>query len=361
MHGIIGILRVSLLFKCLTLLLPSSVSTLPPTPSQGAPSCDVSVRDSCYVKGPFDITTASAGAHHYQVCRSTEGSSGCDETIATHTQMPYRVDSLNVPNDGQRWAYRFRACTSEDACTPWSASPPAHVATDLTAPSKPGPAQIESCAVGATGPEGCWVSGDFTIAVTPATDEGSGIAGYRVCRSHDSIEGFAGCHVDMSSESSHSLNVSGQDLPTEGHRRAYRFRARDQVGLEGLWSEPIYVRVDSRDPWVSATKLAHSTVAVTAGDDHGGFDANSGLETLRHRWDTPLSDSCTDGSALPSGDVIDIPGGTHTLYLCARDFTGRISHWQGTFQAPIELAQRSDMTFHTGPKQNDFLGNPTPI
>lgn len=316
-----------------------SASAAPPTPSQGVPVCDANVAGRCYVDGPFQVTTTSAGAHHFKVCRSndTSGWGGCAVTLTTNTQMPYTVGSADIASDGKRRAYYFSACDASNSCTPWSANPEVYVYTDTTAPTAAGTSTVTNCAVGATGPSGCWVTGNFTYTATPGSDGGSGVASYRACRSNDSTGGHAGCNVTMGYPTSPSFTVTGSHLPAEGFRRAYRFRTQDAVGLSAPWNNPVYVRVDYRDPWVSADNASSSwvtsqTATISAGDDVGGSQANSGLKEVRYRWNAGLNAACTNGTVTASGATLNVPDGDNTLYLCARDFTGRVGSWQGTYR-----------------------------
>ncbi|MCG8462113.1 MAG: hypothetical protein MI919_38000, partial [Holophagales bacterium] len=208
---------------------------------------------------------------------------------------------------------------------------------DDSAPTAPGPTTI-SCAYDATSPSECWVTGAFTASVTPATSP-SGIAGYQICRSEDVPSGWAGCDVFLvpNATGGTSITVSGSDLPSDGMRRSYWFRAQGSNGNWGPWNQPRYVRVDRYDPRASATNSSQQwftsrTATISADDTAGGAAANSGLKDVRYRWNTPTNGACTNGTATSSGASLTVPEGDNTLYLCARDNTGRVDSWQGTYR-----------------------------
>ena len=333
---------------------PAQAAT-PPVPAQPVPACDATVAGKCYVNGAFSLFSFSSGAHHYKVCRSenTTAWGGCSVTITTNTQMPFTVSGGHLPGDGFRRAYYVSACDAANNCTRWADNDEAYVYMDLTAPTAPGNTTTSpACAVGATGLSGCWLSaepGFFDVRVTPASDAGSGVGAYQYCRSHDSTGGFAGCNVFMTSSGGTSFRVAGSHLPSPAFRRAYRARAQDRVGNIGPWNSPVYVRLDYADPVVSASNASNAwvksqTATLTAHDASGGSDANSGLSQVRYKWNAALNSVCTDGTLTSNGAVLQVPAGDNRLYLCARDFTGRVGTWNGVYRVDNTLPQHVDLT-----------------
>lgn len=313
-------------FLCLA--LPALAA--PPVPTQPVPVCDATVNGKCYVDGAFNISTTSQGAHHFRLCRSndTTGWGGCNQVISFNTGATVNINGSHLPSDGFRRAFYFSACDNNNDCTPWGANPEAYVQMDLTGPTAPGASTV-SCSSGT-----CWVQGNFTVSVTPASDSGSGVGNYQFCRSNDSPGGFAGCQAVMGLVGSTSFLVSGSNLPSDGFRRAYWVRGRDNVGNFGAWNSPRYVRVDRYNPTVSANNASNQwftsrTATVSAADATNGAAANSGLETVRYRWNNPLNAACSNGTVTANGGVLTVPVGDNHLYLCAKDVSGRIGTWNG--------------------------------
>ncbi|MEM7587350.1 MAG: hypothetical protein AAF560_28440, partial [Acidobacteriota bacterium] len=280
-----GLLQLLLLFLGLT---PSADAATPPVPSQPVPSCAATVSGKCYVNGPFTLTATSAGAHHYRVCRSndTTGWGGCNFVMTQNTGATYTVSGSNLPSHGFRRAFYFKACDSANNCTDWGDNSPAYVSMDTSGPTQPGTTSV-SCAHAPSGE--CWVTGNFTASVSPSSDSDSGVDGYQICRSQDSPGGWAGCQVNLSLDGGTSITVSGSHLPSAGSRRAYYFRAKDNVGNWGPWNAPRYVRVDRNNPTVSANNASPNwftsrTATIAAADSAGGSVANSGLDQVRYRW-----------------------------------------------------------------------------
>lgn len=316
------------------LAAPASAAA-PPMPSTPTASCDATVSGLCYNDGTFTVSTSSPGAHHYRLCRSndTTGWGGCNAVINWNGGSTMTVSGSNLPSDGFRRAYYVSACDAASQCTNWAPTP-VYVRRDTSGPGAPGNTSVP-CSY--TQSDNCWVTGNFTASVSPAFDGGSGVASYQVCRSHDVAGGWAGCNVSMTLNAGTSFSVSGSNLPANGSRRAYYFRAKDRVGNWGGWNGPRYVRVDRNEPTVSATGSSSAwqssaTAIVQAADAVGGASANSGLRWVRYRWDTPLHWSCADGTAINAGSSLAAPAGDHRLYLCARDNTGRIAHWNGRYK-----------------------------
>jgi hypothetical protein len=314
-------------------LLPIAAWAAPPVPSQPTATCDATVNGKCYVNGDFTVSSFSAGADHYKICRSndTTGWGGCDFVMTANSGPSFTVTGANLPSDGFRRAFRFKACDATDDCTSWADNDETYVQMDLTGPTAPGPTTT-SCAYTAAG--NCWVTGAFVITATPAGDSGSGVERHRICRSNDSPGGFSGCEFTMTWDGGTSYTVSGSHLPSDGFRRSYRFRGIDYVGNQGTWNSPIYVRIDRYNPTVSADNASPDwftsrTATVSAADATGGAGANSGLAEVRYRWNAAHNGSCTTGTPTSNGAVLTVPQGDNHLYLCARDNTGRVGFWNG--------------------------------
>ncbi|MEM9599035.1 MAG: hypothetical protein AAGD06_32505, partial [Acidobacteriota bacterium] len=206
---------------------------------------------------------------------------------------------------------------------------------DTTPPTAPGNTSVPCAHTSSDG--SCWVGGGFVASVTPATDAGSGIASYKLCRSQDSSGGFAGCEHNMSLDAGTSYTVSGSHLPSDGFRRSYWWAARDNAGQWGPWNWASFVRVDRHAPTVSASGasshwFASSTATVSAADTTAGAGANSGLLRVRYRWNTPLNSGCSQGTETSAGSTLEAPQGDNVLYLCARDRVGRVAQWSGQYR-----------------------------
>ncbi|MEM1206150.1 MAG: hypothetical protein AAGN66_23165 [Acidobacteriota bacterium] len=330
----------------------------PPVPGQATAACGAVAAGKCYVNGSFTLTTSSPGAHHYRVCRSHDvtGWGGCSNIFAPNTQMPATVAGSDIPGDGFRRAYYVSACDAGNSCTPFGSNSPTYVYGDFTPPTAPGASTTRvgatGCAVGATGPSGCWLdgaAGSFTVQVAPATDGGSGVGAYQHCRSENSTGGFAGCDDVMTSTGGTSFTVTGTHLPPAGVRRAYWVRARDRVGNWGPWNSPAYVRLDRNDPVVSASGSSPSwttaaSAVVSAQDTTGDAIANSGLAQVRYRWNQPLDAACTQGTATTNGATLTAPSGDNRLYLCARDYTGRVGTWNAAYRVDPAPPQQVSLT-----------------
>lgn len=312
--------------------LGAAAFAAPPAPGQPVASCDAVVNGKCYVDGSFTLTATSPGAAYYKVCRSndTPGWGGCDHVISSNTGSTITISGSDLPGEGFRRAYYFKACDASNSCSAWADNPEAYVQMDTTGPTAPGPSTVNCVQSGSE----CWAQGPFTVSVTAATDTGSGVAHHSFCRSNNSSGGFAGCDVGMAQVTSTSFLVDGANLPGPGSRRAYWVRAWDHVGNSGAWNTPRYVRVDFYDPIVSATNASPDwfpsrTATVNAADFVGNAAANSGIDEVRFRWNSPLNAACTNGTVTADGAVLNVPVGDNHLYLCAKDISGRLDTWDG--------------------------------
>src|SRR3954447_9815981 len=213
-------------------------------------------------------------------------------------------------------------------------------------PSTPGPTTV-SCAY--TIGDECWVTGDFVASVS-ASSGGLGSLSYHVCRSNDTT-GWGGCDVTLTVSPSTSYTVSGSQLPPDGYRRAYYFRAGDSAGAWSGWNSPIFIKVDRYAPNVSAsnasaTWYSYRTATVSASD------SGSGVASVRYSWGSPLDGNCTAGTATSSGATLIAPNGDNTLYLCARDNTGQVGQWSGQYRVSA-----MGLTGSVSPSQASYLGS----
>ena len=185
----------------------------------------------------------------YRVCRSinTAGNAACSVTITNDSTVSYVVSGNHRPPPGARRAYYFMARDNAGNLGP--ANVPLYVQTivppvDNDPPSAPGATTSPDCVVVENGT--CFVVDEnFTIEVTPAVDNpgGSGVDpdGYTVCRSSNTTT-TGNCSVTLSENSTVSYLVSGAHRPPPGMRRAYYFRASDNVGNNGPLNTPLYVQ-----------------------------------------------------------------------------------------------------------------------
>ncbi|HEX3127115.1 MAG TPA: hypothetical protein VH394_07275, partial [Thermoanaerobaculia bacterium] len=224
--------------------------------------------------------------------------------------------------------------------------------TVLGPPTVPGPTTA-ACAYTASGE--CWVQGDFTASVTASTG-GSGTLVYQICRSNDTT-GWGGCEVNLTLSGGTSILVSGTNLPSDGYRRTYYFQAKDSAGALSGWNTPLYVRVDRYAPSVSATNASDTTwyssrTATVSATDTG--TGGSGVQAVRYSWNTALDAGCTTGTATSAGAALTAPSGDNTLYLCAKDNTGRVGQWSGRYRiSPLTL------TGTVSPKPASYLDTVT--
>jgi hypothetical protein len=92
-----------------------------------------------------------------------------------------------------------------------------------------------------------YVNTSFSASTTGSSDSGSGIRGYRLCRSLDTASGCSawtatGEHVGISE------TVSGSDLPSDGTYRYYYWYAYDNAGNQSSNSTGEYIRMDATAP-----------------------------------------------------------------------------------------------------------------
>ncbi len=371
-RSIVRAILPSVTGACGLAFLAGTAWALPPVPTQPSATCDHSAAGKCYVSDSTTLTTSSPGAHHFNVCRSNDiltssGWGGCNHIIKDTNQQPLAVGasysfSDHLPPHPLRRAYRFRACDANNACTTWSS--PKYISRDEEPPLVPGPTTVAGCVYPPGALSGCWMPGNFTIKTTaPQDDGGSGVDpdGYWACRSNDTT-GFGGCDVTLGSMPMNSLpevSISGGHLPGPGKQRAYRFAAKDNAGNRwSPWNTPLYVRVDNKAPTVSAdnadptTWYVSRTAIVEASDITGGVSANSGLKSVRYRWNNSLPTDCSSGGNLTSNQaVLPAPVGDNTLHLCAVDWVGHTDHWSGQFRVAaqsLDLDPVEELSFTFG-------------
>ncbi|HSG40699.1 MAG TPA: hypothetical protein VLE27_13745, partial [Thermoanaerobaculia bacterium] len=92
-----------------------------------------------------------------------------------------------------------------------------------------------------------------------------------------------------------------------------------------------------------------------------------GLAVVRYSWNTALDAGCTTGTATTSGTTLTAPAGDNTLYLCARDNTGRVGAWSGRYRVgnlPTEPGPTTvGCAYSTGDNcwvTGDFVASVTP-
>ncbi len=225
-------------------------NTPPTAPGPTTTSCQSTSGNTCLVAdGNFTLSVSPAsdsggsGLNHsgYQYCRSnnTSGWGGCEVSMTTSGGTSYLVTGGHRPPPGQRRAYYVRARDNAGNWGPWNT--PRYIQTDVdtTPPTMPGPTTV-SCQ--STSGNTCLVPvGNFTVSAAAASDAGSGVAGYQICRSND-VTGWGGCAVNLTLNGGTSMVVSGDHRPAPGARRAYYFRAKDHAGNWGPWNDERYVQ-----------------------------------------------------------------------------------------------------------------------
>ena len=97
-----------------------------------------------------------------------------------------------------------------------------------------------------------YINTNFVAATTGSTDVGSGIRGYRLCRSLDNA---GGCSVWTTNGEHAALSetVSGSDLPSDGTFRYYYWYAFDNSGNQSTNSVGEYIRMDATNPVYNST------------------------------------------------------------------------------------------------------------
>ncbi len=121
------------------------------------------------------------------------------------------------------------------------------VFSDGTAPTAPG-------AVTASWTRDHWVNGAFVASTSGSSDAGTGIRGYRLCRSNDNS---SGCYTWTAAgeHASTSETVSGADLPSPGTYRYYYWYAYDNAGNQSTNSSGEYIRMDGASPVYNSTSF----------------------------------------------------------------------------------------------------------
>jgi hypothetical protein len=146
---------------------------------------------------------------------------------------------------------------------------------DTTPPTTPG-------AMTTTWSGDHYVNTSFTASTTGSTDAGSGVRGYRLCRS---LDNSTGCNTWVAAESAATnVAVSSTNLPSEGAFRYYYWYAYDNNGNQSSPSTGVYVRMDSTGPTIDSITTAGAT-PVTQADGSTTFtvtiqstDVGSGVQ-----------------------------------------------------------------------------------
>jgi len=276
--------------------------------SYNADTCSSETR-SCYngsLSGSYGASSCTVNAYTYNF----NGNGATSNASPTSVYQNYGT-GISTPGAPSRTGYTF---------TGWSPGIPGTMPSgggtsyaqwsDQTPPSAPG-----AMTVSWTGDH--YVNGNFTASTSGASDSGSGIRGYRLCRSQDNSGGCytwtaAGEHAGTSE------TVSGADLPSVGTFRYYYWYAFDNAGNQSSNSDAVYVRMDGAAPttpgimttsWVGDHYVNTNFTASTSGSSDAGSvvsyynlcrseDNSSGCST----WvATGIGSSTTvSGSNLPS-------------------------------------------------------------
>ncbi len=173
--------------------------------------------------------------------------------------LQWQKDGVDIEN-AQGYAFVFQTIRPQDAGTyrvrieyqcgeVYSNETVLTVTPDVTGPEVEGQTSSAQC-IAQSGAECTVPNGNFTVTVPAASDPGVGVDtdAYRVCRSHSTPSGFAGCDVMMSSATTRNFTVTGAHRPPPGERRAYYFRAVDNAGNLSDWYDPLYITTESNDP-----------------------------------------------------------------------------------------------------------------
>ena len=202
---------------------------------------------------------------------------------------------------------------------------------NVFAASQPGPMTISSPA-----PLGDNYLYDLTTTATVATTgstDTSGISRYRLCYSQNSTGAWRGCEIWgplTDNLSDLDVVISGTQLPSSGTMKWYYWYPYP-IG-SGPVSAASYINrvsLDSTDPSVSANNASSSwfssrTTTLSASDNE------SGVVQARYSWDTNhigFSTCTAGGTIFADGATINVPAGSHRLYLCARDANSNVDTW----------------------------------
>lgn len=350
--------------------------------------------NTCLVEdGNFTIAVTPAndsggsGIDAYQICRSndTTGWGGCDVNLTLNGTTSIVVSGSHRPAPGDRRAYYFRARDNAGNWGPWNDEMYIKTATaDATPPGKPGPTTSPDC-VGNSG-NTCLVNdANFTIEVTPASDNpgGSGIDAYQICRSNHTT-GWGGCSVSLTLNGSTSIVVSGSHRPPPGQRRAYYFRARDNDGNWGPWNDEMYIQTvepDSTPPGQPGATTSPDcvgtsgntclvndssfTIEVTAASDDPGGSGIDAYQICRSNnttgWGGCDVNLTLNGSTsiLVTGSHRPQPDQRRAYYFRARDNEGNWGPWNDELyiQTVPDTTPPSAPGATTSPNCDHWIGN----
>ncbi|MBP9867200.1 MAG: InlB B-repeat-containing protein, partial [Candidatus Pacebacteria bacterium] len=210
--------------------------------------------------------TAQWSVNNYSVTFNSNGGSA----VSTITQA--YGSAITPPANPTRSGYTFTGWSPALAGTmPIGGQALTAQWSDTTGPSTPG-----TMTASWTGDH--YVKTDFTANTSGSTDSGSGIRGYKLCRSHDNA---GGCSVWTASgeHAGTSEVVSGGDLPSDGAYRYYYWYAYDNAGNQSANSNGEYIRRDTSAPSVTDISATNVAKGGTARFYVSASDGGSGLQT----------------------------------------------------------------------------------
>ncbi len=136
------------------------------------------------------------------------------------------------------YQFQYRAQNGDGLWSSWYLS--SSIAKMEDTPTQPG-------AMTTTWKGDHYVNTDFVAATTGSTDNGSGVAYYKLCRSANNASGCT-AWVTTNNGLSTTHTVSGTHLPSDGTYRYYYWYAVDNAGLQSSPSSGVYVRMDTSAP-----------------------------------------------------------------------------------------------------------------
>ena len=273
------------------------------TPSSGYSTASCSAF-TCSTSNSF---TPSFSPNSYSITFNSAGG-----TAVTTITQNYGT-TVSAPASPTRTGYVFTGWSPALAGTmPVGGQALTATWSDTAAPSAPG---IPTASW--TGDH--YINTSVTVSTSGASDNGSGMRGYRLCRSNDNA---GGCSVWTANGEHAGLSevVSGADLPSAGTYRYYYWYAYDNAGNQSSNSTAEYIRMDGAAPstpgamttsWAGDHYVNTSFVAATTGSSDAGtgvsyynlcMSADNGGSTSCATWvATGIGSSYTvSGSNLPS-------------------------------------------------------------
>jgi len=260
-----------------------------------------------YVNTSFSAATSGAtdtggsGMRGYRLCRSNDNAGGCSVWTAAgeHAGTSETVSGSDLPSNG---TFRYYYWYAYDNLGHQSAnSTDQYVRMDSSGPSTPG--------IMTTSWAGDhYVKTSFSAATSGSSDGGSGMRGYRLCRSNDNA---GGCSVWTAAgeHAGTSETVSGSDLPTNGTFRYYYWYAYDNLGNQSAISTGEYIRMDSTAPAFSSKTTYSGWYNANQTSTFTYTDSNSGIASGNNQTCTinteGASQTCTLAGAV---NVCDVAG-----------------------------------------------------